>query len=146
VLDLCRRREVTSFPELLRVSRCVLGHVSGYAWAGFQGTWTSLGLLPSANPNADPSHPFYGREMVFTGALSSMTRAQAWEVIAARGGTPAPGATRRTSVLVVGFQDARRLRPGEALSSKARKAADLRLGGQAIEVMSEDDFFRLLEL
>jgi len=54
--------------------------------------------------------------------------------------------TRHTRILVIGFQDARKLRPGEALSAKARKAADLRAKGQAIEVMPEELFFQLLAL
>ena len=146
VLDLARRREVATLPDLVRDSRCLIGHVGGDAWVGFHATWSGTGPLPSPNPDADPSHPFYGREMAFTGALSSMSRAQAWSVIAERGATPAENVTKRTSILVVGFQDARKLRPGEALSAKARKAADLRAKGQAIEVMPEEDFFQLLAL
>jgi hypothetical protein len=47
---------------------------------------------------------------------------------------------------VIGFQDARVLRPGEELSAKARKARDLREHSQPIEVMPELDFVRLLVL
>jgi len=39
--------------------------------------------------------------------------------------------------VVTGYQDARKLRPGEALSTKARKADALRAAGQSIEVMDE---------
>lgn len=102
--------------------------------------------MPPQNPNADPTHPFYGKEMVFTGALRSMTRARAWEVIAAVGATPAPGVTKKTSILVMGFQDARVLRPGATLSAKAQKASDLRAKGQPIELMPEEDFFQQLAL
>ena len=146
VLDLARRRAAATLADLVAASRCFLGHVGGEAWEGCHHAWSGTDLLPSPNPDADPAHPFYGREMAFTGALASMTRAQAWEVIAERGATPAAGVTKRTSILVVGFQDARKLRPGEALSAKARKAADLRAKGQPIEVMPEDDFFQLLSL
>ncbi len=146
VLDLARRREAATLPGLVTASRCFLGHVDETAWDGCHATWSGTGLLPSPNPNADPTHPFYGREMVFTGALASMTRAQAWEVVAQHGATPAAGVTKHTSILVIGFQDARKLRPGEILSAKARKAADLRTQGQAIEVMPEEDFFQHLAL
>ena len=67
-------------------------------------------------------------------------------MIAERGATPAAGVTRHTSILVIGFQDARKLRPGEELSAKARKASDLRAKGQPIEVMPEELFFQLLAL
>lgn len=146
VLDLARRRAAATLLDLVAASRCFLGRVGGDAWEGFHATWSGTGALPAPNPNADPAHPFYGREMAFTGALSSMTRAQAWEVIAERGATPAAGVTKHTSILAIGFQDARKLRPGEALSAKARKASDLREHGQPIEVMPEDLFFQLLSL
>ena len=48
----------------------------------------------------------------------------------------APGVTKHTNVLVVGYQDARRLRPGEALSDKARKARDLREQGRLFRICS----------
>lgn len=146
VLDLARRREVETLSALVADSRCFLGHVGGESWQGCHSTWSGTGLLPSPNPNADAAHPFFGREMAFTGALASMTRAQAWEVVAERGATAAAGVTKHTSILVIGFQDARKLRPGEALSAKARKAAELRSKGQAIELMPEEDFFQLLAL
>ena len=46
----------------------------------------------------------------------------------------------------MGFQDAVRLRPGETLSAKARKAADLRERGQQIELLPEVDFTQQLML
>ena len=93
VLDLARRREAASLPDLVTASRCFLGHVGGDSWEGCHGTWSGTGELPSPNPEADPSHPFYGREMAFTGALASMSRAQAWQTIAQRGAIPAENVT-----------------------------------------------------
>jgi hypothetical protein len=43
------------------------------------------GDVPVANADANPDHPFYGLEVVFTGALGSMTRARAWDRVAAAG-------------------------------------------------------------
>ena len=104
------------------------------------------GDVPAVNPNASPDHPFYAREIVFTGELGSMTRAMAWDRVAEVGGQPAPAVTKHTSVLVVGYQNAAMFRPGEVLSAKARKARDLRERGQEIELMPEVDFLRLLAL
>jgi len=145
MLDIAARRGADDWPALLRDIHAVFGRVSPEGWTGSHGLWSGdRALLPSPNPDADPEHPFYGREMVFTGALSAMTRTQAWNLVAECGATPAAGVTKRTSILVVGFQDARKLRPGATLSAKAQKAADLRTKGQAIEVMPEDDFFQSL--
>lgn len=145
LVAISKAKDAPSLPALLAATHCVLGELGPEDWHGCTHTWVGE-HPPSANPNADPSHPFYGREMVFTGALASMVRARAWELVAERGGSPAEGVTRHTNILVVGYQDARKLRPGEALSSKARKAADLRAKGQAIELMGEVDFLQLLEL
>lgn len=119
-----------------------------HIWSGCHRTWSGTRGhdVPLANPDARPDHPFYGREIVFTGTLSSMTQALAWDRVAELGGRPAPGVTRHTNVLVIGHQDARTLRPGEKLSAKARKAHDLRERGQQIELMPEVDFTQLLAL
>lgn len=46
----------------------------------------------------------------------------------------------------MGYQKARKLRPGEVLSAKARNVAELRAKGQATEILGEADFLQLLEL
>lgn len=145
MLDIAARRGADDWPALLQDIHAVFGRVSPEGWTGSHRLWSGdRALLPSPNPAADPEHPFYGREMVFTGTLSAMTRTQAWSLVAECGATPAAGVTKRTSILVVGYQDARKLRPGARLSAKAQKAADLRAKGRAIEVMPEDDFFQSL--
>jgi DNA polymerase III epsilon subunit-like protein len=124
-----------------------IGSMTADLWSGCHRIWSGgLGDIPIMNPDADPAQPFYGREMVFTGARGSMTRAVAWDRVAEVGGRPAPGVTKHTNVLVIGFQDSRKLRPGEDLSAKARKARDLREQGQQIEIMPEVDFAQLLAL
>ena len=144
LVDIAARHGAATLDALLCATGCVLGHIGPESWRGC--THEGNGVLPTANPDADPAHPFYGREIVFTGALGSMVREQAQQLVAERGGTPANGVTRHTDILVLGYQDARMLRPGEALSTKARKAAELRAKGQPIELMGEIDFVRLLEL
>jgi DNA polymerase-3 subunit epsilon len=124
-----------------------IGWMTAAEWSGCHRTWSGgLGDVPVPNNDANPAHPFYGREIVFTGALGSMTRALAWDRVAEVGGRAAPGVTRHTNVLVLGYQDARKLRPGEVLSAKARKAGDLLRQGQQIELMPEVDFLQLLAL
>jgi hypothetical protein len=64
--------------------------------------------------------------------------------VADAGGQPAAGVTKTTNILVEGYQDLRKLRPGEGLSAKARKAEALRAAGQEIELMHEEDFLQRL--
>ncbi len=137
----------TSLEDIFAATHVQIGSMSAEFWNGCHRTWSGRFVdIPVANPNANPLHPFYGREIVFTGALGSMTRSVAWQRVAEAGGQPASGVTKHTNVLVIGYQAAGKLRPGEDLSSKARKARDLRELGQQIEIMPEIDFAQLLAL
>ena len=147
LLAVAAHHNATTFDDLATATSVRLGSMGNGVWCGCHRLWSGGRRdVPDANRKADPNHPFYGQEMVFTGALSSMPRAVAWDRVAEAGGHPAPGVTKNTNILVIGYQDARKLRPGEELSAKARKARDLREHGQPIEVMPELDFVRLLVL
>lgn len=99
---------------------------------------------PDANPDADPDHPFYGRVLVFTGALQSRTRQMAWESVVKVGGIPEASVTKRTNILVVGDINPEVLSPGLDTTGKVAKVFALQDKGQDIEVMTEDDFLRSL--
>jgi DNA polymerase-3 subunit epsilon len=147
LLAIAHHHGAATLEEIAKATHAVLGSMDAEAWSGCHRAWSGTRAdVPLANPDADPDHPFCGRQMAFTGALGSMTRARAWDLVAEVGGQPTPGVTKYTNVLVMGYQDARKLRPGEELSAKARKARDLRATGQDIEIMSEVDFVQLLAL
>lgn len=116
-------------------------------------SWTPCGLpaghvraadLAPRTSEFDPKHPFNGKTVVFTGALASMTRREAFQRVYDVGGRPGDGVTHETNVLVVGDQDIRRLADGETMSAKQRKARDLRATGRDIQLIGEDDFLRAL--
>ena len=73
--------------------------------------------------------PIKGKTFVITGALHSMTRSEAKEMIARGGGRLAASVGRNTDYLIV----------GESAGSKLQKAEDL-----GVEILREEDFFRLL--
>jgi len=101
-------------------------------------------MRPDANPAADPDHPFYGRVIVFTGALMSRTRQMAWDDVVRVGGIPERGVTKHTNILVIGDINPAVLAPDMITTGKAAKAFALQDKGQDIEVMAEDDFLRSL--
>ncbi|HHZ19508.1 MAG TPA: NAD-dependent DNA ligase LigA [Firmicutes bacterium] len=72
---------------------------------------------------------FTGKTVVLTGALTSMTRAEAEEKLRSQGGTPGSSVSRKTDFVVVGAD------PG----SKYQKALELK-----IPILSEEEFLRLL--
>lgn len=86
---------------------------------------------------------FYGRTVVFTGALSSMVRAEAQQTIADIGGIIGNSVTKDTDFLVVGQQDYRVV-GDDGMSSKQEKAVKLIEKGSTLEILSEDNFLRNL--
>ena len=73
-----------------------------------------------------------------------MVRREAWNLVAAAGGTPQDGVTKKTDFLVCGYQDLWKLAAGESKSHKLRRAEELHADGQSIEILTERDFFRML--
>jgi DNA polymerase III epsilon subunit-like protein len=144
MVAIAREHGAASLEELVSATGVQLGSLAPGAWFGCHRT-DFTHFVPATNQNADPNNPLYGREIVFTGALSSMTRETAWQVVASVGGQPCRSVTKGTNILVMGYQDAGVLRPGECLSGKARRAEELRAAGQAIEVMCEADFLQHLK-
>jgi len=96
------------------------------------------------SPDREPDHPLYGRVIVFTGALKTRTRQQAWSDAATVGAIPEKDVTKRTNVLVIGDLNPAVLTPDATTSGKAAHAFALQAKGQDIEVMTEEDFLRSL--
>ncbi len=99
--------------------------------------------LPIAR-EGNPDGSLYGEVLVFTGALS-MARRQAADLASASGCEVTARVTKRTTLLVVGDQDIRRL-AGHEKSSKHRKTEELIREGQPIRIMTESNFRHLLKL
>lgn len=86
--------------------------------------------------------PLRGETVVFTGALN-MVRREAADLAAQAGCDVADAVGRRTTILVVGTQNAQNLN-GYAKSSKHRKAEQLIGNGAGIQILSESDFLHLV--
>jgi DNA polymerase III epsilon subunit-like protein len=133
--------------DLAAAHRMSIGRMSSGIYTGSVAVGTGgRHFTPiEVNADADPDGYLYGRVVVFTGALMSMTRNVARQECARVGAMPEQSTTKKTNVLVVGDINPAVLRPGSNVTGKARKAFDLQDKGQAIEVMTEDDFLRCLE-
>ena len=150
-IDCYRDGQETGAQTLADLAECFgvsIGHMTAgdytpSMWRGLGGHAYKL-IQPDANPDADQSHPFYGRFVVFTGALMSRTRQAAWDDVVRVGGIPELNVTKRTNVLVVGDINPVVLAPGMVTTGKAAKVFALQDKGQDIEVMTEDDFIRSL--
>jgi len=92
----------------------------------------------------NPEGPLYGEVLAFTGALE-IPRREAADLAARIGCQVESGVTKRTTILVVGDQDVKKL-AGHQKSSKHRKAEKLISKGYAIRILRETDFRRLAQL
>lgn len=90
---------------------------------------------------ANPEGAFYSEVLVFTGVLK-IPRREAADLAAAVGCQVAPGVTKKTTMLVVGDQDIKKL-AGHEKSSKHRKAEELIEEGIPIQILKESDFKEL---
>lgn len=99
---------------------------------------------PSPGRVFDEDHPLYGRMVTFTGALQSMTRAEAAQLVVDVGGHYRDGVTKKTNFLVTGYQDFRVLAEGTTISSKRRKAQELISVGADLELIPEDEFLEIV--
>lgn len=93
---------------------------------------------------ANPEGALYGEVLVFTGALE-IPRREAADLAAAIGCQVASGVTKKTTILVVGDQDVKRL-AGHDKSSKHRKAEKLIEAGVPIRILKESDFKEFVRL
>lgn len=96
-------------------------------------------IQPTIN-NINPEHPLYQKTVVFTGALSQMTRTEAMQIVANCGGICANGVTKNTNYLVIGTSDFISVSEGKK-TSKMLKVEQLRAQGFDIATISENTFF-----
>ncbi|GHD08441.1 exonuclease domain-containing protein [Zhihengliuella salsuginis] len=105
--------------------------------------WPQEGSNPDPNPDADPAHPLFGQNVVFTGNLG-ISRQDAKNRAAGAGASTASRVTRKTTVLVVGDGFVAGDLTSGRLTSKAREVLKKRDNGQRIEVVSEGEFLQMV--
>lgn len=98
---------------------------------------------PTIAREGQPDGPLAGETIVFTGALG-ISRQTAADKAAEAGCDVGENVTKKTTLLVVGNQDVRRLN-GQEKSSKHRKAEELIRAGRQIRILSEADFIQLVD-
>lgn len=105
------------------------------------------GTLPdtaAARLNALQKSPFRGKMFVITGELSRMERAEALFEIRKRGGLTSDNPVNTMDFLVLGFQEWSEMNGGVA-SRKVQKAADLQKKGRDVKIISEEEFYSMLD-
>lgn len=93
----------------------------------------------------DIGHPFYNKHCVFTGGLERMTRKEAMQIVFDLGGICSTSITKETNYLILGNNDYNHsVKYGK--SNKQKKAEQLKLEGRDLEIISETNFYEIIEL
>lgn len=133
--------------EMSKATRSALDRMAELAAGNLpvtsRSSWSTEGPNPEPNASADPAHPLFGQNIVFTGDIA-LARPEAKLRAAHYGAQAASNVTRKTTVLVVGGGFAAKdLRSGR-LTSKAARVLELQRKGQGIEVLSEGEFMQMV--
>ena len=109
--------------------------------------YTRVGDLPTPNPKATPSNPFYGQQVVVTGDLDTMSRDDFFDRLAKVGAQPQLNVTKKTTMLVVAKHHEI---PADYDASKGsrneKKAAEYVALGQTIEFLGTQRALRYLRM
>lgn len=91
-----------------------------------------------------PDHPLYGKVCVFTGTLEKMPRREAMQLVSNIGGLLGDSVTKKTNYLILGNNDyCKSIKDGK--STKQKKAEQLILDGQDLQILSENAFYSMFE-
>ena len=127
------------------------GSISGHAYAPFSNaqrrsskTGVKVSEIESTIDEIDPDGPLFDKRIAFTGTLESMTRNVADQITVNSGGKPSTSVSSRTDFLVAGMTDYAKV-GSDGMSTKLRKAVQLKEQGAAIEIIDESDFLRLAD-
>lgn len=137
--------KTSTLEELVVSIQALMGSMGGDEWSGchLRDIRSAIPVEPSPGAVPREDHPLFGKTVVFTGALA-IPRREAMQAVVDCGGVAANGVTRKTELLVTGFQDLTRLAQGQSESAKLRKAQDLLAQGREIEIVGESDFVKML--
>jgi DNA polymerase-3 subunit epsilon len=148
-MALLEHHSTASISEMAKALGYRVGESHPDGYLGFSnasaGGGTSLSAITAEGEDFDEEHPLFGRKVAFTGALNSMTRAEAAQKSVNVGASVTNSVGAKLDFLVVGQTDFARV-GSDGMSSKLRKAVELAESGKPLEIIGEDDFLILVDL
>jgi DNA polymerase-3 subunit epsilon len=140
----CGRSGTKTLEEVCGTFGMLAGRLTSTWWSANGALPVRLAdLTPTAEVIPDDS-AFSHRLVVFTGTLTcGLTRREAAQLVVNAGGTVANSISKKVNYLVLGIQDAYKLKDGEH-STKMLKAAELCAAGHPIELLDEANFLEML--
>jgi DNA polymerase-3 subunit epsilon len=99
--------------------------------------------IVSSKDSFDESHPLFGKYCCFTGVLEKMVRKDAMQIVVDCGGFVENNVTANTNYLILGNNDyCSTIKDGK--STKHKKAEQLKLKGNDIEIIPETVFYDMI--
>lgn len=117
-----------------------------YLPAGTKKSWITSSRNNCSNHKKRPfltTDYFRGKHVAFTGPLKTLSRPEAMQMVASVGGSISSTVSRKTNILVTNVRNVHELSPPQ-MSTKLRKAMELREKGFVIEILEEAVFLELL--
>lgn len=150
MIEICKANNVASLNDLEQKLELSKGEIYPNSYSPFicyiRKTSTNRQLfdIVPETTEFDEEHPFYGKRVVFTGALSKLSRNDAKQIVANIGGIIKPdNLSSKTNYLVVGTYDYNQYGEGFK-SSKLKNAEEMIAQGKELEIISEIDFFKMV--
>ena len=151
LLKACEHHEITRVQDLEERTRTENGRLfkTGYQPARAtkrkrrESRSRSVRDYVAASSEVDPSQTLFNKTVVFTGALENLRRKDAEEKVMNDGGYCLDTVDTKTNYVVIGNKAYSKMKDGEK-SSKLKQAEWLKAKGYPIEIISEQQFFSLL--
>lgn len=145
LLKLFEEADTENFETLLKLANLSIGNhsPSSYHPSRTKSVYRPGVEITTTKTEFDEDHPFYNQVLVFTGTLQSMVRNEAAQKVVDIGARYGNGVTKSTTFLVIGDQDLQKFGEGFK-SSKMKKAEILKVQGQDIEIVGEQEFLKML--
>ncbi len=141
LLKICKREALLKYGTFENFANSFKKH----RYRGKSGSRIDISKIVCNGDDVDTTNLFYDKECVFTGTLEKMKRADAMQLVVNIGGKVANSVTKKTNFLILGNNDyCSSIKDGK--SSKQKKAEQLKLKGQDIEIISEQTFYDVLDI
>lgn len=145
LINICSELNIDSLDELSTKLALRIGEVytGGYKASGKSGECRYCSSLSYERKSTNDKNSLKCKNVVFTGPLSSMSRAEAIGNVIRCGGDVASSVSKKTDILITGIRELENLRESEK-SFKIKKAEKLKKDFEKPKIIGEKEFLSMI--